>query len=147
MRGACFLGMGEFLFNQITLQPSTRLPARLRQQATCPVGASLSACFILPPQALPAACKNFLLWQCYSKNSFWDAVPEHWPRRTRPPTGSRTYEEAKRLSSDMAKGGFSALRHIEAVIRLVQHCEGQRPNYSQLADEQFQQLADGFGLC
>jgi hypothetical protein len=47
----------------------------------------------------------------------------------------------------MAKGGFSALRHIEAVIRLVQHCEGQRPNYSQLADEQFQQLADGFGLC
>ncbi len=50
------------------------------------------------------------------------------------------------LSRDMAKGGFSALRHMEAVIRLVQHCEGQRPDYSQLTDEQLQQLADGFAL-
>lgn len=47
----------------------------------------------------------------------------------------------------MAKGGFAALRHMEAVRRVVQHCEVQRPAYSQLADEQFQQLSDGFGPC
>lgn len=50
------------------------------------------------------------------------------------------------LSRDLAKGGFAALRHLEAVLRLAQHCEGQRPDYSQLTDEQLQEVADGFGL-
>jgi hypothetical protein len=51
------------------------------------------------------------------------------------------------LSRDLAKGGFSSLRHLEAVIRLVQHCESHRPDYSQLTDEQLQEMADRFGLC
>jgi hypothetical protein len=48
------------------------------------------------------------------------------------------------LSRDLAKGGFAALRHLEAVLRLVQHCESQRRDYSQLTDEQLQELADSF---
>jgi hypothetical protein len=47
------------------------------------------------------------------------------------------------LQRDLNRGGFAALRHLEAVIRLVQHCEGQRHDYSQLTDEQLQKLADG----
>lgn len=50
------------------------------------------------------------------------------------------------LRRDLAKGGFAALRHLEAVIRLVQHCEAQRPDYSRLSDEELQKVADRFGL-
>lgn len=49
------------------------------------------------------------------------------------------------LERDLETGGVAALRHIEAVIRLVQHCESQRPDYSKFTDKQLQQLADGFG--
>lgn len=45
------------------------------------------------------------------------------------------------LGGDLAKGGFPALRHLEAVLRLVQHCEANRPNYKQLTDEQLIELA------
>lgn len=40
------------------------------------------------------------------------------------------------LDVDLARGGFAALRHLEATIRLIQHCEQDRPNYSQMSDEQ-----------
>lgn len=50
------------------------------------------------------------------------------------------------LSRDLAKGGFAALRHLEAFTRLVQHCEPHRPDYSRLSDEELQRLADAFGL-
>ena len=46
------------------------------------------------------------------------------------------------LEADLARGGFAALRHLEAVLRLVQHCEGNRPDYSQFTDEQLQELAN-----
>jgi hypothetical protein len=40
------------------------------------------------------------------------------------------------LHRDLQRGGFAALRHLEATIRLIQHCEQDRPNYSQMSDEQ-----------
>ena len=46
------------------------------------------------------------------------------------------------LDADLARGGFAALRHLEAVLRLVHHCEHDRPDYSQLTDEQLQELAN-----
>jgi len=45
------------------------------------------------------------------------------------------------LHGDLAKGGFAALRHLEAVIRLVQYCEANKPNYRQMTDEQLMELA------
>jgi hypothetical protein len=45
------------------------------------------------------------------------------------------------LDRDLQKGGFAALRHIEAVIRLVQYCEANKPNYKQMTDEQLLDLA------
>lgn len=46
------------------------------------------------------------------------------------------------LEADLARGGFAALRHLEAVLRLVQHCDENRPDYSQFTDEQLQELAN-----
>jgi hypothetical protein len=51
------------------------------------------------------------------------------------------------LDRDLDAGGFVALRQLEAVLRLVQHCESQRPEYSQLTDEQLQELAEVFGTA
>jgi hypothetical protein len=44
------------------------------------------------------------------------------------------------LDRDLQKGGFAALRHIEAVIRLVQYCEANKTNYRQMTDEQLMEL-------
>jgi hypothetical protein len=46
------------------------------------------------------------------------------------------------LHGDLQRGGFAALRHLAATIRLIQHCEEDRPDYSQLTDEQLQELAN-----
>ena len=40
------------------------------------------------------------------------------------------------LRADLARGGCAAIRHLEAVLRLVQHCEAERPDYSQMTDEE-----------
>ena len=40
------------------------------------------------------------------------------------------------LEADLARGGFAALRHLEAVLRLVQHCEEDRPDYRSMSDEE-----------
>jgi hypothetical protein len=45
------------------------------------------------------------------------------------------------LDADLAKGGFAALRHLEAVLRLVQHCESARPDYQSMSDEELLDLA------
>lgn len=39
------------------------------------------------------------------------------------------------LKSDLPRGGFVAMRHLEATIRLILHCERDRPDYSQMTDE------------
>lgn len=45
------------------------------------------------------------------------------------------------LERDLQTGGFAALRHLEAVIRLIQHCERYRPVYGPMTDEQLLGLA------
>jgi hypothetical protein len=44
------------------------------------------------------------------------------------------------LEGDLRRGGASALRHLEATIRLIQHCEGDRPDYSQMSDEELEAM-------
>lgn len=48
------------------------------------------------------------------------------------------------LERDLARGGFAALRHLEAVLRLVQHCEAKRPDYSRLSDDELHALAERY---
>ena len=45
------------------------------------------------------------------------------------------------LDRDLEAGGFTALRHFEATIRLMQHCESQKPDYSRMTDRDLEQLA------
>ena len=45
------------------------------------------------------------------------------------------------LQRDLARGGFAALRHLEATIQLIQHCEANRPDYSQFTDEELLAMA------
>lgn len=44
------------------------------------------------------------------------------------------------LHGDLQRGGFAALRHLEATIRLIQHCEQDRPDYSQMSDEELEAM-------
>jgi len=46
----------------------------------------------------------------------------------------------RRLDADLAKGGSAALRHLEAVLGLVRHCEEDRPDYSQMSDEELEAM-------
>ncbi len=46
------------------------------------------------------------------------------------------------LDADLARGGHAALRHLEAVMRLIQHCESLPRPVSELSDEELRQLAD-----
>jgi hypothetical protein len=43
------------------------------------------------------------------------------------------------LDRDLAKGGFDAFRHLEYVLRLMQHCERDRRDYSRMTDEELEQ--------
>jgi hypothetical protein len=40
------------------------------------------------------------------------------------------------LRRDLDKGGLAALRHLEATVRLIQHCETHRRDYSRMSEEQ-----------
>jgi hypothetical protein len=44
------------------------------------------------------------------------------------------------LHRDLQRGGFAALRQLEATVRLIQHCEQDRPNYSQMSDEELEAM-------
>jgi len=46
------------------------------------------------------------------------------------------------LEADLARGGYAALRHLEAVLRLVQHCESLPRPVSEMSDEELLRLAD-----
>jgi hypothetical protein len=45
------------------------------------------------------------------------------------------------LRRDLERGGFAALRHLEATLRLIQHCEGNRPDYSQFSEQELLAMA------
>lgn len=40
------------------------------------------------------------------------------------------------LKRDVSRGGFPALRHLEATLRLIQYCESKRPDYRSMSDEE-----------
>ena len=44
------------------------------------------------------------------------------------------------LDRDLETGGLAALRHMEAVIRLVQHYEEDRTDYSRMSDEELEAM-------
>lgn len=46
------------------------------------------------------------------------------------------------LQVDLARGGYAALRHLEAVLRLIQHCETLPRPASELSDKELLQLAE-----
>jgi hypothetical protein len=46
------------------------------------------------------------------------------------------------LQADLARGGHAALRHLEAVLRLIQHCESLSRPVSELSDEELLRLAN-----
>jgi hypothetical protein len=50
------------------------------------------------------------------------------------------------LEADLARGGFAALRHLEAVMRLVQHVEGLPRPVSEMSDEELLRLADAMSV-
>jgi hypothetical protein len=46
------------------------------------------------------------------------------------------------LERDLRHGGAAALRHLEATIRLIQHCEGDRPDYGRMSDEELEAMLE-----
>jgi hypothetical protein len=48
------------------------------------------------------------------------------------------------LEADLARGGFAALRHLEAVLRLVQHWEEEQPDYSQMSEAELEAIVASF---
>jgi hypothetical protein len=46
------------------------------------------------------------------------------------------------LRGDLQRGGWAALRHLEATIRLIQHCEQDRPDYRQMSDEELEAMLE-----
>jgi hypothetical protein len=45
------------------------------------------------------------------------------------------------LEADLARGGYTAIRHLDAVLRLVQHCETMPRPVSEMSDEELLRLA------
>ena len=40
------------------------------------------------------------------------------------------------LDRDLKRGGFAALRHLEAMLRRIRHCEDLRPIYGYILDDE-----------
>jgi len=40
------------------------------------------------------------------------------------------------LDKDLGRGGYAAFRHLEAILRLTQYCEQNRPDYGAMTDEE-----------
>ncbi len=46
------------------------------------------------------------------------------------------------LSRDLKRGGLAALRHLEAVVRLLQYCEKDKPDYGKMGEQALVELED-----
>ena len=42
-------------------------------------------------------------------------------------------------------GGYTAFRHLEAVLRLTQYCEQNRPDYGAMTDEELERAIGELG--
>jgi hypothetical protein len=45
------------------------------------------------------------------------------------------------MRKDLARGGQAGLRHLEAIIRLIQHCDARRPDPRKMTDAELDRLA------
>lgn len=45
------------------------------------------------------------------------------------------------MRKDLARGGQAGLRHLEAMIRLIQHCDARRPDPRKMTDAELDRLA------
>jgi hypothetical protein len=46
------------------------------------------------------------------------------------------------MRKDLARGGQAGLRHLEAIIRLIQHCDARRPDLRKMTDVELEWLAE-----
>jgi len=49
------------------------------------------------------------------------------------------------IDGDLKRGGYSAFRHFDTVIKLSKHCEQNRPCFSSMTDAQLEAAADALG--
>jgi len=47
-------------------------------------------------------------------------------------------DRGRSLDQDLGRGGYAAVRHLEAILRLTQYCEQNRPNYRAMTDEELE---------
>ena len=54
--------------------------------------------------------------------------------------GARRFVELwqQLIVRDIGKGGYRAFRHFQAILKLAQYCESQRPDYSQFTEEELE---------
>ena len=49
------------------------------------------------------------------------------------------------IDRDLKRGGYSAFRHFDTVIKLSQHCEQNRPCFSRMTDAELVAAVDALG--
>jgi len=49
------------------------------------------------------------------------------------------------LNQDLSRGGYAAFRHLEAILRLTQYCEQNRPDYGAMTDEELERAIGELG--
>jgi uncharacterized protein YlaI len=49
------------------------------------------------------------------------------------------------LDQDLSRGGYAAFRHLEAILRLTQYCEQNRPDYGSMTDEELERAIGELG--
>ena len=49
------------------------------------------------------------------------------------------------LDQDLGRGSYAAFRHLEAILRLTQYCEQNRPNYGAMTDEELERAIGELG--
>jgi hypothetical protein len=49
------------------------------------------------------------------------------------------------LDQDLGRGGYAAFRHLEAILRLTQYCEQNRPDYGAMTDEELERAIGKLG--
>jgi hypothetical protein len=49
------------------------------------------------------------------------------------------------LDQDLNRGGYAAFRHLEAILRLTQYCEQNRPDYGAMTDEELERAIGKLG--
>jgi hypothetical protein len=49
------------------------------------------------------------------------------------------------LDQDLGRGSYAAFRHLEAILRITQYCEQNRPDYGAMTDEELERAIAELG--